>query len=213
MTYRVSEAGLANIRVEEGLKLVAYPDPESPRARTGVGSGDPWTIGVGHTGPEVREGLRWTEEQVMDALRRDVRACENSINRSVKTKLNQNQVDALGSFIFNVGVGAFESSTMLKRINEGRFALAAEEFPRWCIPSSLIPRRSRERARFLGMPLVTYPVVTPEAYTTDVQKKLGVAADGVYGPQTRAAVIAFQKAHGLDPDGIVGPRTLKALGL
>jgi peptidoglycan hydrolase-like protein with peptidoglycan-binding domain len=49
--------------------------------------------------------------------------------------------------------------------------------------------------------------------TSDVQHKLGVAADGVMGPQTRHAVKRFQRAHGLAVDGIVGPQTLAALGL
>jgi peptidoglycan hydrolase-like protein with peptidoglycan-binding domain len=46
-----------------------------------------------------------------------------------------------------------------------------------------------------------------------VQRALGITADGVYGPQTRRAVISFQRAHGLLVDGIVGPQTLRALGL
>ena len=46
-----------------------------------------------------------------------------------------------------------------------------------------------------------------------VQRALGIPADGVYGAQTRRAVIAFQRAHGLIVDGIVGPQTLGALGL
>jgi Transglycosylase-like domain/Putative peptidoglycan binding domain len=46
-----------------------------------------------------------------------------------------------------------------------------------------------------------------------LQQKLGVAADGVYGPKTRAAVRRFQRAHGLAADGVAGPRTLAALGL
>ena len=44
-----------------------------------------------------------------------------------------------------------------------------------------------------------------------VQAKVGVVADGVFGPKTEAAVRAFQSAHGLDPDGIVGPKTWRAL--
>ena len=46
-----------------------------------------------------------------------------------------------------------------------------------------------------------------------IQRKLGLPADGIYGPQTRAAVRRFQRSHGLAVDGIAGPQTLRALGL
>jgi peptidoglycan hydrolase-like protein with peptidoglycan-binding domain len=59
--------------------------------------------------------------------------------------------------------------------------------------------------------------LAPGVQSTDtvraLQQKLGVSADGVYGPKTRAAVKRFQRAHGLAPDGVAGPRTLAALGL
>ena len=63
---------LRQLRRDEGLRLTAYPDPRSPRAKTGKGSGAPWTIGYGHTGPEVREGLQWTKAQAEAALEADV---------------------------------------------------------------------------------------------------------------------------------------------
>ena len=46
-----------------------------------------------------------------------------------------------------------------------------------------------------------------------VQKKLGIAADGVIGPQTRRAVRRFQRRNGLTVDGVIGPQTLRALGI
>jgi cell wall-associated NlpC family hydrolase len=53
----------------------------------------------------------------------------------------------------------------------------------------------------------------PAATTRAVQVKLGLAADGVFGPQTRKAVRAYQRAHGLAVDGVVGPQTLASLGV
>ena len=59
--------------------------------------------------------------------------------------------------------------------------------------------------------------LAPGVQSTDgvraLQRKLGVSADGVYGPRTRAAVKRFQRAHGLDVDGVAGPQTLAELGL
>lgn len=57
---------------DEGCRLRAYPDPLSPRARTGKGPGDPWTIGYGHTGRDVYEGLVWTQPQADQALVSDI---------------------------------------------------------------------------------------------------------------------------------------------
>src|SRR4051794_10993820 len=53
----------------------------------------------------------------------------------------------------------------------------------------------------------------PAATVSALQSKLGVAADGVYGPVTRAAVRRFQSVHGLQVDGVAGPVTLGALGV
>jgi hypothetical protein len=85
-------------------------------------------------------------------------------------------------------------------------------------------RRRRQLAtrggrRALTAALLMLAVVTSGAFaltrdqTVAVQEKLGVTADGVVGPKTRAAIKRFQKRSGLAADGVVGPATLKAMGI
>lgn len=142
---KTSDAGLAAIMQREGKVNHAYPDPA-------------WgwkvpTIGVGHTGPEVHPGLVWTDEQVMDALRSDIVQREDAINAQ-NLALTQNQFDALVSFVFNVGVGAFRGSTMLRILHEEETGQAgpkpdvSAQFPRWNIPAEIIERRAGERQQF-----------------------------------------------------------------
>jgi peptidoglycan hydrolase-like protein with peptidoglycan-binding domain len=73
---------------------------------------------------------------------------------------------------------------------------------------------TRAAVRAAGATSTTSKLPAPPAATTrSVQQALGLAADGVFGPQTRAAVLAYQRSHGLTVDGIVGPQTLGALGI
>jgi lysozyme len=136
---RTSQQGLDLLIAREGKRNDAYLDS------VGVP-----TVGVGHTGPEVHLGLHWTDDQVEAALARDLERFETAINSSVTVGLEPYQFDALVSFSFNVGVGAFQSSTMLKQINRGQFELAALQFDRWRIPPEITRRRSAEREQFAG---------------------------------------------------------------
>lgn len=136
----ISQKGLEFIKDVEGVRLMAYQDVK------GI-----WTIGVGHTGPEVVKGLTWTTEQVLNALEKDVQTCVKCINSKVQYPLSQNQFDALCSFIFNVGVGAFTRSTMLKMINAGNLAGAIQQFDRWNIPPQILGRRMKEKKLFSTM--------------------------------------------------------------
>ena len=133
----MSDKGLTLLSLREGRRKKAYKDTK------GI-----WTIGVGHTGPEVKAGLVWTVAQVKDALRADVATAEKAINDGVKVVLTQNQFDALCSFIFNVGVGAFTRSTLLKVLNKGNYTEAANQFDRWHIPVEITSRRNSERDQF-----------------------------------------------------------------
>ena len=148
----VSERGLDLIKSFEGCRLAAYPDPGSP-------DGEPWTIGWGTT-RGVRKGMTITQEEADLLLAEDVSAFERAVNRMVRVPLNQNQFDALVSFTYNVGPGAFGSSTLLRLLNEGDYEGAAGNFGRWVMGGSgetlpgLVRRRASERALFEEKPYV-----------------------------------------------------------
>jgi lysozyme len=135
---KMSENGLKALSLREGVRLKAYKDTK------GI-----WTIGVGHTGPDIKEGLVWTMDKVMEVFATDVQNFEDAVNKNVKVALTGNQFDALVSFVFNVGAGAFSKSTMLKVLNLGNYSEAAKQFDRWVIPKEITSRRMSEKAQFL----------------------------------------------------------------
>lgn len=142
---RLSNNGVALIKREEGERLTAYQDS------VGI-----WTIGVGHTGTvngrPVSRGMTIKQNKSTELLLSDLSWVESSINKAVRVPLSQNQYDALCSFIFNVGKPAFESSTLLKKLNDGDYDGAADQLLLWKragnIPDLLLPRRKRERELF-----------------------------------------------------------------
>ncbi|ECD3895791.1 lysozyme [Salmonella enterica subsp. enterica serovar Gloucester] len=139
---KVSDNGRAFIRAREGVKLVAYQD-----------GGGVWTIGYGHT-RGVKQGQVINHEQADEFLNNDLRQVESCISERVTVALNQNQFDALVSFVFNVGRQAFSDSTLLKKLNEGNYRAAADQFTRWVYDNDqfvqgLYNRRVAERDLFL----------------------------------------------------------------
>ena len=116
---KLSEAGYDIIKHFEGLKLDAY------QCSAGV-----WTIGYGHT-RNVKQGDTITEEQADRFLEQDVKATVKFVNLYVRVELTQQMFDALCSFVFNVGVGAFRNSTMLRLLNRGNYDKVLLEFGRW----------------------------------------------------------------------------------
>jgi lysozyme len=138
----VGAAGLALIKQFEGCRLTAYQD------QRGI-----WTIGYGHTGPEVIEGLVWSQDQADAALLGDLHTAVSAVMRDVDVAINQNQFDALVSFTYNVGAQAFADSTLLRLLNAGRPYLASAQFPLWSHVNGveddgLMRRRDAERALF-----------------------------------------------------------------
>lgn len=107
------------IKEFEGLRLESYQD-----------IGGIWTVGYGHT-KTARPDMRITKAGAEALLRDDIRWVTEAIERFVSVPLNDNQYAALVSFIYNVGAGAFRSSTMLRHLNSKSYKLAGDEFPRW----------------------------------------------------------------------------------
>lgn len=140
---RTSEKGLALIRQSEGLRLRAY------RCPAGIA-----TIGFGTT-RGVKMGQEITRERAEELLREDVRRFEGYIDALVKVPLNQGQYDALSSWVYNLGPGALEKSTLLRLLNAGDYAGAGQQFGRWIYAGSeilpgLVRRRAAEQALFEG---------------------------------------------------------------
>lgn len=132
----------------EGREYKAYPDPGSK-------DGKPWTIGVGHTGPEVVEGLVWDDAQIDAGFENDSAKYEAAVDNLVTATLNQHQFDALVCLVFNIGIQAFKDSTLLRKLNAGDYSGAAAEFLRWCRNDGkkmlgLYRRRYAERLVFGG---------------------------------------------------------------
>jgi GH24 family phage-related lysozyme (muramidase) len=110
----------------EGCRLRAYTDPAS--------GGAPWTIGYGHTGAEVVQGLTITQKQAETWLKQDVAEAAGAMDRLLSgVTLTSRQRDALISFCLNVGAGAIERSTLRKRLLAGECPalVITQELPRW----------------------------------------------------------------------------------
>ena len=137
-----SKQGLALTESFESCRLTAYQDVR------GI-----WTIGWGTTGPDIVEGLVWTQNQADTALVYKMQLAVSAVNRLVTIELSQGAFDALVDFCYNCGIGAFEGSTMLKLINAGNLEAAGEEFQLWDhasgkVVAGLLRRRIAEEQEF-----------------------------------------------------------------
>lgn len=141
---QLNKATIELVKKYEGLELVAYKCP------AGI-----LTIGYGRTGPSVKPGLKITKEQAEKWLIEDLERAATAVRKLVKVPLNDNQFGALVSFTFNLGAQRLKGSTLLKLLNQQKYDLAAEEFPKWCKANGktlkgLLNRRLEEKALFKG---------------------------------------------------------------
>lgn len=147
MTQPVSSAAIALVKHFEGLYLTAYRCP----------AGVP-TIGYGHTAG-VRMGQTITGDQAEAFLSADLTAAAARVDALVRVPLSADQRGALSSFVFNLGAGNLESSTLLKLLNARDYDGAAIQFGRWVYAKvngvstrlpGLVARRAAEAALFAG---------------------------------------------------------------
>ncbi len=151
---RLSQAGIDLIVDAEGEVLHAYDDGGRP----GVGN---CTIGVGHLlhlGPctpgDIQRWKNLSHAGAMALLQQDATKFEAGVAHLVKVPLTPNQHAALVSLAFNIGLGAFGGSTLLRVLNQGQYREAADQFLRWDkddnrVLPGLTKRRKAERKLFL----------------------------------------------------------------
>lgn len=150
LTTFTSEALFENLKIFEGLRLEAYLCP-----------GGVWTIGYGHT-HNVKRGDKWSEQWAEESLRKDIAMVERDVlaMNIVKTV---GQLDALVSFVFNIGYYRFKKSTLYHLIRQGANSAAIQrEFGRWVYAGGkkqqgLVKRRSWEAWRYFQQsPYIDY---------------------------------------------------------
>ena len=146
---RMTDEGLDLIKLYEGYSSSPYLCPANH-----------WTIGYGaiwgmddkrvtEDHPDINE------DQADYLLRRDVKKSEMAVLRHIRVPLEDGQFNALCSFVFNLGSGALQSSTLRRKINRGDYIGAANEIPRWVFAGGrklkgLVRRREHERLMFIG---------------------------------------------------------------
>ena len=137
-----SQTGLKMTEQFEACRLDAYQDIK------GI-----WTVGYGHTGPDVYPGLSITPLEAEQFLLNDIQNAVNCVNSLVTVPLTQGEFDALTDFAFNCGSGAFAGSTMLRLLNAGDYQGAAGQFDLWDhaggqVVAGLLRRRDAETQEF-----------------------------------------------------------------
>lgn len=135
--------GIKFIQDEEGLRLKAYLCPANV-----------WTIEYGNTyhldNTPVKKGDEITLDEANNLFNQKIKLYEDSVNKNLKVSVTQNQFNALVSFCYNVGMFAFQSSTLLKKINsKASFEDIFKEFSKWVhaakqVITVLVNRRKRE---------------------------------------------------------------------
>jgi lysozyme len=160
----VTDVALNLIKGFEGLHLSAYPDPASPLARTGKGSGDPWTIGWGRT-KNVKRGDKCTLDEANAWLKEDADRAAQIVRDAIQVPLTAGEFAALTSLAYNLGYIPPSLKACLNggvtdkgvTMEPGSYGAALLQFPRNCRAQTrpmkgLYRRRLAEAAVFSDLP-------------------------------------------------------------
>lgn len=173
---KVSSNCIALVKSFEGWYGKAYKCP------AGV-----WTIGYGHTGTvdgkAIHSRMIISSEKATQLLEDDLNKAANDVKRLVTVRLNQNQFDALTSFVFNCGAGNLSRSTLLKKVNKKEFSAAADQFLAWVrgggkVLPGLERRRKEERALFLKPMKKKVSAYNQTKFIKQLQKICGLKVTG-----------------------------------
>ncbi len=196
---KISQAGLDLITKWEGLKLSRYICP----------AGKP-TIGIGHV---ILQGELFndpiTREEAFALLSRDVIRFEDAVKKHIFVTLNQNQFDALVSFLFNVGSGGIINTKVQKAINNNEFSTVPSLLQEWSkmrvngklVTSPGLLNRRKSESDLFSKPL-TLSVDLDKPKLSSIQTVLSPSyyigkIDGIYGPKTEKAIMDFAQDRGI----------------
>ncbi len=219
---KISHRGIIALEGREGIRLTVYRDSKGLA-----------TVGCGHLvvpADNLKVGDKITQARCDELFDFDLDRFENVVNNSVRgvKSFLQNEFDACVSLAFNIGESGFAHSSVVRCLNANDKAGAAAAFMKWVKPVEITGRRRSEVKQFLtpypdspttstpgiNGPVPSRPLLKKGATGQDVkdlQKALGIPADGLFGEGTESAVKKFQKQHSLGADGIVGLKTWNAL--
>lgn len=196
---KITQAGKDLIKSFESCRLKAYLCPAKV-----------WTIGWGHTGPEVHEGLEWTQAEADLAFEADLQAFDAFVAKTCPSATALQQ-GALVSLCYNIGMGAFAKSSVARLHNQNKDAEAAQAFALWNkaggkVITGLVRRRAAEAALYLKDP---YPPEPGEAHpqlapaTAEGEKPLNQSRTMLGQVGTAAATAGTVAAAKLDPQQLI----------
>lgn len=181
---QLRDVDLRALEVMEGKVAYVYDDAVYPTRmyKQGQKVKGTLTAGVGHTGSDLAQWIGKTipEEQIKKWLDHDTDAAERFVETAITVPLNDNEFAALSFWVFNIGVGAAGSSTLVKKLNAGDYDSVPAQLRRWTkttingkrvTSNGLIKRRADEVTYWLAdeKRVAPRPVSRPETEPTGTQ--------------------------------------------